>query len=59
MQQAAPTSCHFRSNRSAKLIASSGPNGLAMAMMKEYCRLAPTLMPVCCAIRVGTQAAKP
>ncbi len=59
MQTAAPTNCHFRSNLSAKLMASSGPNGLAMAMMKAYCRLALRLMPACWAISVGTQAAKP
>ncbi len=37
----------------------TGPSGLAMAMMNPYCRLWLRLMPVCCAISVGTQAAKP
>ena len=59
MQTAAPTSCHLRSNLSAKLMASSGPNGLAQATMKAYCRLPLRLMPTCLAISVGTQAAKP
>ncbi len=34
MHPAAPTIIHFRSTLSATIIANSGPNGAAMAMMK-------------------------
>jgi hypothetical protein len=37
---------------------SSGPTGLAMAMMNEYCRLVVTVMPLEIS-SVGTQAANP
>ena len=58
MPMAARQICHFRSIRSATSMPSSGPTGLAMAMMKAYCRLVVTLMPLAIS-KVGTQAAKP
>ena len=58
MPMAAQQICHLRSIRSANVAQSSGPIGLAMAMMKAYCRLVVMLMPLAIS-SVGTQAAKP
>ena len=54
----ADTICHFRSMRSATSMPSSGPTGLAMAMMNAYFWLVVIRMPLAIS-SVGTQEPKP
>src|SRR5665213_767270 len=48
IQQAAPTTCHFRPHRSAKLIASYGPNGLAISFADRCGRKWQVVGAACC-----------